>query len=71
MAAEATYSKSTGETAFEEKVVEAKEKTKENVTIANVDADRKLIIDLDKVNDRVCRSGGSYGQPYTSDGWRS
>ena len=53
LAAEATNSKSTGEADFEDKVVEAKEKTKEDVTIEKVDADRKLIIDLEKVNDRL------------------
>jgi hypothetical protein len=52
VAVEAVNSNSTGEAAFEENVVVAKEKAEENVTIAKEDADRKLILDLEKINDR-------------------
>ena len=63
VAAEATNSKSTGEVAFEDKVVEAKEKTEENVTIEKVDSDRTLIIDLEKVNGRLVGVGADMVSP--------
>ena len=63
MAARTTDVRSAEEADLEDKAVEAKEKTKENETIAKVDTERKLIVDLNKVNERLVEEGADNLSP--------